>query len=124
MKITLELKDDITKLDVDGKATVDTLIAVLLSGLEGVVRTALEGADEKVTIDFYDSMDALFYRFMEKVFPDTQPRGFDFSDAAMIYAQDLIIEKAAKHGLTFEEAIKEFEDEAKDYVKARMSAAS
>jgi hypothetical protein len=50
---------------------------------------------------------------MERVFPDTQPRDFDLSDAGMLYAQDMIIDEAAKKGITYEEALQKYEEKAK-----------
>ena len=85
---------------------------------------AYEDANEDARLDIYEALDALFCKFMERVFPDIQPRAFDFSDAAMLYAQDMIIERAHKEGKTFEEVMKDFEDEAKAYVNARVGGIS
>ena len=125
-KITLEINDsNAVKLSVDGKASVDELIAVLMSGLEAVIKTFLKEVDDHDTlVDLYDSMDALFFRFMEKVFPDVQPRQFDFSDAAMLYAQDCIISEASKEVISFEEAMQKYEDKARAYVNARLGGVS
>ena len=61
---------------------------------------------------------------MERTFPDIQPREFDLSDAGLLYAQDKIIEDAAKKGITYDEALKKYEEKAKEYVrkKARLMA--
>ena len=56
---------------------------------------------------------------MERVFPDVQPREFELSDAGLLYAQDMIISKAEKEGMTFEQALEKFESEAKAYVKQK-----
>jgi hypothetical protein len=109
---------------VEGKASIDSLIAMFLSLLEYTVEYAIADGSEGTAMDLYESMDYLFYKFMEKCFPDIQPREFDINDAALIFAQDQIIDKAAKEGKTFDEALKEYEMEAKAYVKARMGAVS
>jgi hypothetical protein len=61
---------------------------------------------------------------MLRTFPDVQPREFDFSDAAMLYAQDKIIEEAHRKGLSFEEAMKKYESRAKEYVRQKKAGYS
>lgn len=118
MKLIINLNaNEELSVEQKGKASVDTLVSILLCTLESVVsQTIKKGGDPE---RLYDLMDTLFYHFMERVFPDIQPRDFDFSDAALLYAQDLIIDKAEKEGKTFEEAMKDFEAEARAYVNAQ-----
>lgn len=107
----------------DVQLSFDGIIAFCMSFMEGACKDYL-GAHPDGETDLYDSLDYLFYKFMERTFPNTQPREFDLSDAGMLYAQDQIIKRAEKKGITFDEALKEYEDKAKAYVKknARMMA--
>lgn len=123
-RIILEVDDGIIT-DVipaeDVQLTFDGIIAFCLAFMDAACKDYLkahEGEEEYL----YDTMDVLFYRFMEKVFPDTQPREFDLSDAGLLYAQDMIIQEAAEKGMTYEEALKHYEEKAKAYVNknARM----
>ena len=123
MKLIINLNaNEELSVEQKGKASVDTLVSILLCTLESVVsQTIKKGGDPE---RLYDLMDTLFYHFMERVFPDIQPRDFDFSDAALLYAQDLIIDKAEKEGKTFEEIMESFEAEARAYVNAQKGRKS
>lgn len=99
----------------DAQLSLDGVIAFCLASMEGACNDILEKNPEQA-IDLYESMDALFYTFMKRTFPDIQPRDFELSDAAVLYAQDMIIEKAEKEGIPFEKALKKYEEEAKAYV--------
>ena len=105
----------------DVKLSLDGVIAFCMSFLESTCKTYVNEYPDTAE-DLYDSLDYFFYKFMERTFPDIQPRDFDLSDAAVLYAQDQIIKRAEKKGITFEEALKQYEDKAKEYVKknARM----
>ena len=107
----------------DVKLSFDGIIAFCMSFMEGACKDYLSAHKDDAE-DLYDSMDCLFYRFMERVFPEIQPRDFDLSDAGLLYAQDMIIEDAAKKGITYDEALRNYEDKAKEYVrqKARTMA--
>lgn len=126
MKIIIHAGEDgvnkVTFEDVktEDKVTYDDLLAVFLSVLESATQQLLKetDADKEDREHLYDVLDSLFFAFMLRTFPDIQPRDFDFSDAAMLYAQDQIIEEAEKEGLTFEEAMEKYEARAKAYVKA------
>ena len=124
LKLKIE-DDDIVEVIPEGdvKLSFDGVIAFCMSFMEHACKDYLNSHKDDAE-DLYDSMDYLFYKFMERVFPDTQPREFDLSDAGMLYAQDMIIDEAAKKGITYEEALQKYEDKAKEYVrkKARLMA--
>lgn len=107
----------------DVKLSFDGVIAFCMSFMESACKDYLRAHPDDAE-DLYDSIDYLFYKFMERTFPDTQPREFDLSDAGLLYAQDKIIDEAAKKGITYEEALKHYEAKAKEYVrkKARLMA--
>lgn len=121
MKVILELRDDkATKVDVEGKASYDELVAVLFAALQGFTEILVEDAakeGEDITLDVYESLTAIFESFLQAALPNISKNPFEFSDAAVLYAEDLIIERAEKEGKTFEEVLKAFEDEARIYVK-------
>lgn len=119
MYIKLNVDDEgmITEIIPEGdvKLSFDGVIAFCMSTMEAACKDYLEAYPDDGE-DLYDSIDALFYRFMERSFPEIQPREFDLSDAGLLYAQDKIIHEAAEKGMTYEEALKHYEEEAKAYV--------
>lgn len=102
----------------DVKLSFDGVIAFCMSFMEHACSDYLKGHGGDAE-DLYDTMDYLFYKFMERTFPDIQPREFDLSDAGMLYAQDMIIEEALKKEISYEEALKQYENKAKEYVKKK-----
>lgn len=127
MKILLELNEETnyTKLSIEeGEATLDTIVAILLSGLDAVLSSSLDGADSDTRLDMYESTCALFDKLLERVFPDIEADTMDFSDAAVLYAQDLIIERAEKEGKSYDEVMKAFEKEAKEYIENKRRSLS
>ena len=107
----------------DVKLSFDGVIAFCMSFMERACSDYLKGHEDTAE-ELYDTMDYLFYKFMERTFPDIQPREFDLSDAGILYAQDMIIEEALKKDLSYEEALEQYENKAKEYVKkkARLMA--
>lgn len=109
--------------DVEGKVTYDDLVSIFLLLLESITTQFISetkvGQEGKEYL--YDMLDALFYTFMQRTFPTVQPREFDLTDAALIYAQDQIIEQADKEGISFQQAVKKFETKARKYVKQKGS---
>ena len=130
MKLELKVDDDGVITEVvpmgDVKLSFDGIIAFCMSFMESACKGYLQSHTESETADedLYDVMDYLFYKFMERTFPDVQPREFDLSDAGLLYAQDKIIEEAAKKGISYDEALEKYEKRAKEYVrsKAKMMA--
>lgn len=124
MKLTLNVNEEglITEMVPDGdvKLSFDGVIAFCMSFMERSCKDYLDGTNTPAE-DLYDVMDYLFYKFMERTFPDVQPREFELSDAGLLYAQDKIIEDAAKKGITYEEALKKYEDKAKEYVRKKAN---
>ena len=127
LKLTVDDEGVITECVSEGDVglSFDGIIAFCLAFMESACKDYLQAHEGKSEAEeLYDGLDYLFYKFMERTFPEVQPREFDLSDAGILYAQDQIIKRAAKKGITFEEALKEYEDKAKAYVKekARMMA--
>lgn len=109
--------------DVKDKVTYDDLVSIFLLLLESITKQFVSetkiGKEGKEYL--YDMLDTLFYTFMKRTFPDVQPRDFDLTDAALIFAQDQIIEQADKDGISFQQAVKKYETKARKYVKQKGS---
>lgn len=120
-KITITIDNEQLLTEFDGKIDFNDLVAVLFSIIQESTERFMAQFDQledpKAAKErLYDLFDGLFYRFMEDTFPDVQPRDFDLSDAAVLYAQDQIIKRAEKKGCTYEEALKWYEDKAKQHI--------
>lgn len=102
----------------DSGTCLHDLIAIFFAVLENSTKQVIDDADQDTKEYLYDLYDGIFYTFMEKVFPDIQPRDFDLSDAAILYAQDQIIKRAEKKGMTFDEALEWYENKAKEHILA------
>ena len=129
MKIIFDLGED-KSLDINFEAvdendaiTYADLIAAIFTGASSVTKHILsEHTDEEGFETFlFDKLGYLFEAFLQDVFPDIEPEGFGFSDAAMVYAQDKLIEEAFDKGMTYEEVLAEYEEKAKDYVKSKTN---
>ena len=119
--ITIDGDHKVTIEETEGNATYDDIVSVSMSLLDSATSQFIKSGkmDREQKEHLYDVLDTLFFRFMERVFPDVQPREFELSDAGLLYAQDMIINLAEKEGLTFEKALKKFEKEARAYVKQK-----
>ena len=118
MRIIIETKDDAlsnVKIE-DGSCNLDDMVAIFFSVITAAVKTALskEDAPEDLYNYLYEHFSAVFDLFFRKVFPDMPKGYFELSDAALLYAQDQIINDAEKNGKTFEEALADFEKKAKE----------
>lgn len=73
---------------------------------------------EDLCFSLEDVFEHLLY---DDIFPEFRPRedDFDLCDAAIIKAQDDIISDAEKRGITFQEALAEYNEKAKEYVNVR-----
>lgn len=92
----------------------------LMCALEGAIKTVIRETpvnDRKAFTDhLYDIVDDGFGRLLEKVFPDVNVNEFNLSAAAIVYAQDQIIQKAEKEGKTYQEMLDEYEKVADKYI--------
>ena len=67
----------------------------------------------------YDVLDDGFSNFLSKVFPEIDVNEFNLSAAAIVYAQDQIIQKAEAEGKTYKEMLAEYEAVADKYIKEK-----
>ena len=97
----------------------------LMSALEGITAKMLNETDVPDPKSFrqhmYDILDGGFGQFLKKVFPEVKLGDFDLTAAAIVKAQDEIIQEATDNGLTYQEVLDKYNDIANDYVKARMN---
>ena len=95
----------------------------LMCALEGAIKTILEEAPVKdrkaYRSHMYDIIDDGFGNLLEKVFPEIDVNEFNLSAAAIVYAQDQIIQKAEKEGKTYKEMLEEYERIANNYVQEK-----
>lgn len=120
MKIFIEATDEgkITSLEItDGKCPLDTFIAVLFSAMDGATREVLKDASQEVHDYTYEHFNAIFDLFLRNVFPEPPEGYFELSDAALLYAQDKLIADMEKKGITFKEALDNYEKKARNYMK-------
>lgn len=122
MKIIIEANDkgrvDGFKVE-DGKCSLDMLIAIFFGVLEGATNQVLEKASDEDMAYLYEHYNAVFDLFLRNLFPEPPEGYFDLSDAALMFAQDKLIEDIDKKGITFEEALADYEKRAKDYLNKR-----
>ena len=120
MKLIIEADEgQVLSLDTDGKCSLDELTAIFFSILDRVSRDALKDAPEEVKNYMYEHFNGIFDLFLRKVFPEPPKGYFELSDAALLYAQDKIIDEAEKKGISFQEAMEKFENRAKEYLKQK-----
>lgn len=101
----------------DGQNTYENLTAILFCVIENYTRQTLESYPDELD-DIWDYIAGACDALCIKLFPAPE-KGFDLSDAAIIYAEDQIIKRAEKKGITFEEALAQFEKKAEKYVAER-----
>ena len=128
MKIILKV-DESTLKDIQfedmakGDVTYNNLLAINLSLMEAFTKHFMEEVlKEEPEADFtglYDDLNTLFDMFLRRTFPEVRPLAMDLSDAAILYAQDKIVEIAEKKGISYEEAMEKFEKKAKEHIRQR-----
>lgn len=106
--------------DEEPKASFGEVYSRLMCALEGAINTLLTETPVKDRKAFrehmYDIIDDGFGRLLEKTFPEIDVNEFNLSAAAIVYAQDQIIQKAEKEGKSYKEMLEEYEHLAGKYV--------
>lgn len=123
-KHELEINVEKQFFDVE-EPTFEQVYMRLMSALEGITAKMLNETDVPDPKSFrqhmYDILDGGFGQFLKKVFPEVKLGDFDLTAAAIVKAQDEIIQEATDNGLTYQEVLDKYNDIANDYVKARMN---
>lgn len=123
-KHELEINVEKQFFDVE-EPTFEQVYMRLMSALEGITTKMLNETDVPDPKSFrqhmYDILDGGFGQFLKKVFPEVKLGDFDLTAAAIVKAQDEIIQEATDNGLTYQEVLDKYNDIANDYVKARMN---
>lgn len=118
--ITIKRIEDTVNVGFDEEMFYGDVFDLLMKSLETVTKEAVQRITEaKDRETLFDAIDAAFNIFLREVFPDIDPHEFDLTDAAVVKAQDEIINDAYERGITFEQALQEYEDKAKEYIDAR-----
>lgn len=102
--------------------TLADIMTGMITGFTGIVGDYMAKnppENEEDVADVYDALVYIFNACLSKLFPDIKPLAFELSDAGVLYAMDQIINEAHEKGITFDEAIAEYEKKAGEYVNAR-----
>lgn len=100
-------------------------ISMIMNALSVVIRDFIKKADvsdkEAFSDNLYDAVDSMFSQFLRDCFPKIAPTDaqFGLTEAAIIYAQDQIIQKAEKEGKTYEQMIDEYNAIANKYINEK-----
>lgn len=100
----------------------DDILATLFCVMEATTEEVKKQMNEDEKYMLSVQIEELFGRCFYKMFPEYAPQEgeeFNLCDAAIIKAQDDIINDAANRGITFEEALKHYNEKAREYVNAR-----
>lgn len=116
--IKLEVRPDS---ETDKNITLGDIVSGMLTALAGTVKDYIKRTepDEDELADAYDNMNYLFGKVLNDVFPTIKTLGMELSDAGVFYAMDMIVHEAYEKGITFEEALAEYEKKAQEYVNVR-----
>lgn len=95
------------------------IVSLLFAALDGATTVLLKQCDEKQKGMLFDQLDGVFDAFLRKVFPEFDSDEFTLIDAAIVKAQDEIINDAFDRGISLEDALEEYQNKALDYVKER-----
>lgn len=101
-----------------GRVSLDSLISGLFCVMDGITKGFLENHPDAHD-DLYEHYNGVFDLFLRRVFPEPPEGYFELSDAALLMAQDQIIEEADKKGISFQEALDKYEKRAKEYLRQK-----
>ena len=123
MKIIIESdKDKVTNVAFenadDGQACYENVTAIIFCVLENFTKQVINAlGDNQEEIDgLWDYVAGACDQLCIRCFPKPSESSFELSDAALIYAEDQIIKRAEKKGISFEEALQQYEEKARKYV--------
>lgn len=95
----------------------------LMAALEGAITTMLDNVDVPDRKTFrehmYDIIDAGFGQLLKKTFPEIRLGDFDLTAAAIVKAQDEIIQEAESQGKTYEEILDKYNEIANKYIEEK-----
>ena len=105
----------------DEKISLGDIISGMLTALAGTIKDYMKKHEpsEDDIADVHDNMVHLFNCVLNDVFPTVKPLGFELSDAGVLYAMDMIVNDTYEKGMTFDEALAEYEKKAQEYVNVR-----
>ena len=119
MKIIIEADPErVTSIAIEdadeGQASYENLTAILFCIIENFTAQVIKENQDEIN-DIWDYVAGACDRLCIKLFPEPDSK-FELSDAAILYAEDQIIKRAEKKGITYEEALAEYEKKAQSYV--------
>lgn len=121
MQIIITKTDDEMEVNFESKTedpTPELIFGMLMSALDGAVGNFVEKAElnEEGRAALCDDLNDMMGLLIQKYAPEDIEQ-FTLSDAAIIYAQDMIIKDAEAEGITFNEALDKFKKKAEEYVR-------
>lgn len=124
MQITINYDKKELSVDIqsDEKVTYEVLLNALLGAFAHCTTKLLEetSMEDEAIEDLCFSLEDVFEHILyDEVFPQLKSlrSEFELSDAAVLKAQDEIISEAAERGISYKEALDEYNEKAEEYVR-------
>lgn len=126
--LTLDTNNEVTaemrKTTPDETVGFDQILSTMITSLDIYTNRLIDVSKddseaEAFRYSLYERVYSVFEAFLNRVFPKESANEFELSDAALVYAEDQIIQQAAEEGITYEEALIKYENKAKEYIDAR-----
>jgi len=95
------------------------LMAALEASIRELINQAPAADRDSFSDHLYDIIDDGFANLLRKTFPKVDVNEFNLSAAAIVYAQDQIIQKAEAEGKTYQEMLAEYEAIADKYIEEK-----
>ena len=100
--------------DADGQATFENVMAIIFCVVENIIKNTVDANPDDYN-EIWDYVSGACDQLCLRCFPESEG-SFDLSDAAILYAEDQIIKRAEKKGISYEEALAQYEKRAQEYV--------
>lgn len=109
----------------DKLKSLDDAVSMLCGALDATVRQVLPSLETEELSKLYDDLAEVLDHLLTTLFPEfNELNEFDMTDAAIVYAQDQIINDAHKKGITLQEALQRYENKAQEYIAKRRAKVS
>lgn len=126
-QIILTKNNNTFELSTSSGLNFETGIPLIMNGLVQMFRNYVKqmepiASDKQLLHEtMYDKFDALFAKALADIFPDIKPREFDLLTAAIVKAQDDIINMASEEGITYEQALDKYNQISNDYIAKKRA---
>ena len=107
--LTYDLRDETITMDADGGVSTEDGLAMLMTGLEVLVKNHIASVPEKYRLrardEAHDRLNIMFMRFLEQLIPASEIP--DLTTEAILKAENDIIKEATKRNMTIEDLLAE-----------------